>query len=184
MKPVGAFHEGVTILSNCEEMPECSLDENRAFIEYWFIEFDFLSAFRWSGKSMAEVLRQSAVIPIMEDRVCLITSSSGKRWIVPKGMIDPGHTAGESALIEAWEEAGLVGVLRPEPVGSFLYEKYGKKHHVTVFVMEVHELASDWPERSIRRREWVSPEKACERLEELGLRLIIESLFRTESVQL
>ena len=129
---------------------------------------------------MADALRQSGVIPVSEGRVCLVTSSSGKRWIIPKGMIDPGHTAGEGALIEAWEEAGLLGVLRPEPIGSYLYEKYGRLHHVVVFVLEVTEAVSDWPERNIRRREWVSPEKAAERVVESGLKLLIESLAKTE----
>lgn len=129
---------------------------------------------------MADALRQSGVIPVSDGRVCLVTSSSGKRWIIPKGMIDPGHTAGEGALIEAWEEAGLLGVLRPEPIGSYLYEKYGRLHHVVVFVLEVTEAVSDWPERNIRRREWVSPEKAAERVVESGLKLLIESLAKTE----
>ena len=129
---------------------------------------------------MADALRQSGVLPVSDGRVCLVTSSSGKRWIIPKGMIDPGHTAGEGALIEAWEEAGLLGVLRPEPIGSYLYEKYGRLHHVVVFVLEVTEAVSDWPERNIRRREWVSPEKAAERVVESGLKLLIESLAKTE----
>ena len=129
---------------------------------------------------MADALRQSGVIPVSDGRVCLVTSSSGKRWIIPKGMIDPGHTAGEGALIEAWEEAGLLGVLRPEPIGSYVYEKFGRMHHVVVFVLEVTEAVSDWPERNIRRREWVSPEKAAERVVESGLKLLIESLAKTE----
>src|SRR5262249_26119697 len=57
----------------------------------------------------SEFTRQAAAIPIKDGMVCLITSSNGKRWVIPKGLIDPGHTAGESALLESWEEAGLVG---------------------------------------------------------------------------
>ena len=49
-------------------------------------------------------IRQSGAIPLRNGRVCLITSSNGKRWVIPKGLIDPGHTAGETALQEAWEE--------------------------------------------------------------------------------
>ena len=58
----------------------------------------------------------------------MVTSRSGRRWVFPKGQIDPGHTPGEAALIEAWEEAGLVGTLDPEPVGSYLYEKPLRLH--------------------------------------------------------
>ena len=47
-----------------------------------------------------------------------ITSRNGKRWVIPKGWIDPGQTAGETALQEAWEEAGLTGALeRPSTRG-------------------------------------------------------------------
>src|SRR5262245_16490511 len=106
--------------------------------------------------SAIDFIRQAAAIPVRDDTVCLITSSNGKRWVIPKGLIDPGHTAGESALLEAWEEAGLVGVLRPEPVGSYLYSKYGETYHVTVFLMEVTEAKTDWPERQLRQRLWLS----------------------------
>jgi len=129
-------------------------------------------------RAMSQVLRQAAVIPVADGRVCMVTSSSGRRWVVPKGMIDEGHTAGEAALIEAWEEAGLVGTLTQEPVGSYLYDKYGRTHHVVVFVMQVTEEAVDWPERDVRRREWVDPVEAADRVEEPGLRDILESVCR------
>jgi 8-oxo-dGTP pyrophosphatase MutT (NUDIX family) len=110
----------------------------------------------------------------------MVTSSSGRRWVVPKGMIDAGHTAGEAALIEAWEEAGLVGVLGREPVGSYLYEKYGRPHHVLVYILHVTEEAVDWPERDVRKREWVDPAEAVDRIEEPGLKEIIAAVCLTK----
>src|SRR4051794_20396186 len=102
-------------------------------------------------------VRQAAALPLRRGRVCLITSRNGKRQVIPKGWIDAGQTAGETALQEAWEEAGLVGALEREPIGSYLYEKEGHTYHVTVFVMNVTSVAQDWPERSFRERSWVSP---------------------------
>ena len=93
-------------------------------------------------------VNQSGVIPVHDGRVWMVTSSSRRRWVFPKGQIDPGHTPGEAALQEAWEEAGLAGSLSREPVGSYLYEKWGGTCHVLVFVMQVSEEAEDWPERS------------------------------------
>jgi 8-oxo-dGTP pyrophosphatase MutT (NUDIX family) len=124
----------------------------------------------------AEYIRQAAAIPLREGAVCLITSSNGKRWVIPKGLIDPGHTAGESALLEAWEEAGLLGVLRPEPVGSYLYSKYGALYHVTVFVMEVTESRADWPERHVRQRNWLRADEALERIDDSGLREVVRGV--------
>jgi|SRR5579884_1135509 len=120
-------------------------------------------------------IRQAAAIPIRSGKVCLVTSSSGKRWVVPKGCMELGKTAGELALQEAWEEAGLVGILQPEPVGSYLYEKYGNEYFVTVFLLRVTSAAEDWPERQLRQRAWLSPAEAVSRVEDRGLREILRA---------
>lgn len=120
-------------------------------------------------------IRQAGAIPLKNGRVCLITSSNGKRWVIPKGLIEPGQTAGEAALQEAWEEAGLVGTLDPEPVGSYLYDKYGGTCHVTVFVLRVTEVAQEWEEREIRRRMWLSPAGALRRIDDAGLAEVLRS---------
>lgn len=122
-------------------------------------------------------VRQAAAIPLRDDRVCLVSSSSGRRWVVPKGQIDPGHTAGEAALVEAWEEAGLVGALDTEPLGTYAYEKMGRELHVLVFRMIVTEIRDDWPERHLRSRVWVTLEEALERIEEPGLRELLRVAF-------
>src|SRR5256885_16472030 len=100
----------------------------------------------------AVVIRQAGAIPVRGGQVCIVSSRSGKRWVVPKGWLEPGKTAGEIALLEAWEEAGVIGVLRPEPVGSYLYEKEGRTFHVIVFVLDVTEALEIWPEQSLRER--------------------------------
>ena len=123
-------------------------------------------------------VRQAAAVPIRDDRVCLVTSSSGRRWVIPKGQIDPGHTAGEAALVEAWEEAGLVGALDGEPVGTYAYEKMGRELHVLVFRMLVTEERDEWPERGLRERAWVTLDEALDRIEEPGLRELLRIAFR------
>lgn len=128
---------------------------------------------------MPQWVRQAAAIPIYDGKVCLVTSSSGRRWVIPKGLIEPGQTAGETALQEAWEEAGLAGVLHTEPVGSYFYDKYGGMCHVTVFLMQVTEEADDWPERLTRQRDWLPIDEAVDRVREQGLRDIIQSIAGT-----
>ncbi len=122
-----------------------------------------------------DVIRQAAAIPLKDGLLCVVTSRSGKRWVVPKGCLEPGKTTGEIALQEAWEEAGLVGVLEPEPVGSYVYTKMGFTHHVTVFVMQVTEVAEDWPERHLRERAWLTRTQALLQIEEPGLRDLIRA---------
>jgi 8-oxo-dGTP pyrophosphatase MutT (NUDIX family) len=128
-------------------------------------------------------VRQAGVVAAKDGLVCLVTSSSGKRWVIPKGCMEPGKTAGEIALQEAWEEAGLVGVLKREPLGSFTYEKFGRQHHVIVFEMQVSEIATTWPESHLRQRSFLKPDVALARIDDVGLREIIRGLFIDEHVE-
>jgi 8-oxo-dGTP pyrophosphatase MutT (NUDIX family) len=127
-----------------------------------------------------DTIRQAAAIPIRSGQICLVTSASGKRWVIPKGCLEPGKTAGEIALQEAWEEAGLVGLLQPEPVGSYLYEKLGSVHHVLVYIMQVTEAAEQWPENSWRERVWLKPTQAVNRLTDPGLKEILRAAVNRE----
>ena len=120
------------------------------------------------------VLRQAAALPVRDGEVCLITSRNGKRWVAPKGCLEPGKTAAEIALQEAWEEAGLVGALDPDPVGSYFYEKDGLTCHVIVFMMQVTGEAAEWPEQAFRERRWLTRAKAALRVADPGLRALIE----------
>src|SRR4051794_18696088 len=124
----------------------------------------------------SESTDQAAAIPVRDGKVCLVTSRSGRRWVIPKGRLEPGKTAGQIALQEAWEEAGLTGALQPEPVGTYVYEKTGQTFHVTVFVMVVTHAADTWPERGMRKRIWVTPRQAIERVDEPGLQELIRSV--------
>jgi 8-oxo-dGTP pyrophosphatase MutT (NUDIX family) len=120
---------------------------------------------------------QVAALAIRKGQLCLVTSSGGKRWVVPKGHLEPGRTLTQIALQEAWEEAGLVGILGREPVGAYVYRKSGGEYHVTVYLMEVTAAASDWPECRRRQRRWVRPRKAVIRLADAGLRAIVQGLL-------
>jgi 8-oxo-dGTP pyrophosphatase MutT (NUDIX family) len=122
------------------------------------------------------LVRQAGLIAVSGNQVCVVTSRSGKRWVIPKGCMEPDKTAGEVALMEAWEEAGLTGVLDPEPVGTYLYEKAGATCHVIVFVMRVTGIADDWPERTARERSWLTFAQAQKRLEDSGLRELIRGV--------
>src|SRR5271170_4926132 len=90
-----------------------------------------------SMAALSTFIQQAAAIPVRAGRVCLISSRSGKRWIVPKGCLELNKTTTQIALEEAWEEAGLVGILAEDPVGSYFYEKAGNTYQVTVYLMQV-----------------------------------------------
>jgi len=126
--------------------------------------------------SSPSVIRQAAVIAVRDGLICVVSSRSGKRWVVPKGCLEPGKTAAEIALQEAWEEAGLVGVLPPDPIGTYFYEKAGFTCHVTVYLMNVTDTADRWPEHDFRERCWLSVSQALHRLDDAGLRQLIREV--------
>src|SRR5437660_11926764 len=105
-------------------------------------------------------IRQAAALSISGGKVCLVTSRGGRRWVLPKGTVETDWTPDECAVQEAWEEAGLVGDLDPDPVGSYAYDKDGRAYHVTVYRLDVTQVLDGWPECERRRRVWLSPAEA------------------------
>jgi len=127
---------------------------------------------------VSKLIAQSGVIAVRAEQVCLVTSRSGGRWVIPKGKIESYQTPLEAARQEAWEEAGIVGDLLATSVGRFQYSKLQKDYEVTVFLMAVKLEAETWPEKAIRRREWVTSEEAARRVIEPDLQTLLLSLFR------
>jgi 8-oxo-dGTP pyrophosphatase MutT (NUDIX family) len=105
--------------------------------------------------------------------VCVVTSRSRRRWVIPKGRIEIRQTAADAAITEAWEEAGVRGTLVERPVGAYEYPKEGRRHLVTVFALLVEWESQTWPEQFERLREWVTVETAISRIEEPDLKEII-----------
>ena len=119
---------------------------------------------------MARVHHQAAVIPyrIRKERVevALITTSTGKGWIVPKGSIDEGERPREAAIREAEEEAGLRGVVARKRVGRYHHTKGNNLRRVDVYLMRVTKELEHWVEDKIRRRRWMRIADAADRLRE------------------
>ena len=125
--------------------------------------------------------RQSAVIPFRRDkkgklRVLLITTRKSRRWIVPKGIVEPGMTPAASAAKEAYEEAGVQGRVSKKKLGTYHYEKWGGTCKVKVYLLEVTKVLGKWPESSSRTREWVSAKKAATLVNEPGLRRLLKDV--------
>lgn len=89
----------------------------------------------------------------------LVTSSSGDRWIFPKGIVDPGFTPAETALREAYEEAGASGRLSAAPLARFERHKWGRAWDVWVYALACEGIADDWLE-SWRQRRWAAFKEA------------------------
>lgn len=137
-----------------------------------------------SGKKQ---ISQSAVLPFRTQgkalEYLLITSHGSGRWVLPKGHITPRMTAKESAVKEAFEEAGVNGKIGREPLGHYTYTKKdepkGRSYRVEVYAMQVNYLLDDWPEAGSRTRQWMSPEEAAKSVREDALRNIFLDFAET-----
>jgi 8-oxo-dGTP pyrophosphatase MutT (NUDIX family) len=110
--------------------------------------------------------------------ILLVTTLKTRQWIVPKGWPLAGCTPRESAASEALEEAGVVGEVATEAVGSFQYKKRRKTGEVTpcrvhVYPMRVVSQRRVWAEKRARETRWCSPEEALARVTDPGLRRLI-----------
>lgn len=127
-------------------------------------------------------VQQSAALPFSfrEEvlKLLLVTSIGTKRWIIPKGHLEPGLTASESAESEALEEAGVVGNIASRPIGSYSYrkrpEKGGDRCRVRVYPLEVTRVLEKYPEAGLRKRQWMSIGKAIKAVQEPDLKILIE----------
>jgi 8-oxo-dGTP pyrophosphatase MutT (NUDIX family) len=104
--------------------------------------------------------------------VLLISRKRSKKWGIPKGKVEPTLTFPETAAKEAFEEAGVLGYISPSSVGVFRARKRAANPQVQqtievwVYLLEVTEIAPDWPERDKRSIRWVTCEAAARHLRE------------------
>jgi phosphohistidine phosphatase len=119
-------------------------------------------------------IQQACAVPLRRVadglEVCLITSMGRRRWIFPKGVVDPGDTHAITALKEAREEAGIEGLLLEPALGEYGDYKWNVPLTVTVFAMSVERESDTWLEAGLRRRRWAALEEADALLTDQALR--------------
>ena len=141
-------------------------------------------AVRSVNSGRASSAAQYAALPWRRRRghsveILLVTTRRTRRWIVPKGWPVSGCSPGECAAREALEEAGVLGVIAPKPIGAFPYRKRRKsgesvRCRVEVFPLQVTHQLRNWPEKSVREACWCSIDDAVSRASDPGLRRLIE----------
>jgi len=139
-------------------------------------------------KKHKKILRQSGVLPYQYKNssihILLVTTTSKKEGIIPKGKIEKKLTPRESALKEAAEEAGIKGVITGESIGGYTFQKKktGRICSVEVFPMKVEKEMIEWEEEGKRERCWCTPEEAAARVSNTRLKeLIINAVEKINS---
>lgn len=137
---------------------------------------DFLK--NWSPRvEQPEGIRQSGALPytIIDGRVAvlLITSRRTGKWIFPKGAVEPNMTAWDSAAKEALEEAGVVGTIETEPLGSYLAGSGSQTSmpvEIDLYPLRVTGQLDDWKEKGQRLRHWTTLREARRLLADPAMR--------------
>lgn len=113
--------------------------------------------------------------------VLLITSRERQRWILPKGWPIKGKSPAQAAAREAFEEAGVIGITHPRPIGSYDYRKRLKSGDevncsVTLFGLRVQGTLVDWAESTERKRRWHRLEDAANKVADAELATVLHAL--------
>ncbi|MBN3947677.1 MAG: NUDIX hydrolase [Nostoc sp. NMS7] len=137
------------------------------------------------SRKVSKVFKQSGVIPYRVNNgkieILLITTRNFQHWVIPKGHIPNGMSSPDSAAKEAWEEAGVIGQVDANALGTYKYRKRGKSYCVKMYLLPVEMLSEDYPEASKRKRQWVEVPKAIRRVKFNSLKRILKGFFEVKS---
>ncbi|MDX2503404.1 MAG: NUDIX hydrolase [Gammaproteobacteria bacterium] len=90
--------------------------------------------------------------------IMLITNSSGKLWILPKGQPEKNLNQAQVAELESYEEAGVKGKV----INSRLHKEFKRDNSNTleIYPLLIKKTLTEWPEDSYRKRRLVSIKEA------------------------
>ena len=99
--------------------------------------------------------------------ILLVTSRGRGNWILPKGWPKKKISSAQTALEEAFEEAGIRGDVLEKSIGEYRYTKstkYGLMLDCVATIYEVAftEMAQKYPEKGDRKVRWFTPEAAAD----------------------
>ena len=111
--------------------------------------------------------------------ILLIKSLSRGQWILPKGWPKKRQSSAQTALDEAYEEAGIRGTIKPTPIGQYHYQKTNQTGVTLdciafVFEIAVTETVDDFPEAGKRECVWLTPKDAAKRVSNAELARLLE----------
>ncbi len=130
---------------------------------------------------------QSGVIPYQyidgKLHIFLITSLKKGHWMVPKGIVEEEHDEIETAVIETYEEAGLIGIVERHLVGSYQVKKWGGVCTINLYPMKVLTALESWPEDEMRMRSCIEADRIWERIHNPGLAGCIKDWVQSQPVR-
>lgn len=135
---------------------------------------------------MPEIGEQIAALPLRFKKdgkveILMVTSRDTGRWVMPKGWEMDGKKPWRAAEIEALEEAGALGYIGREAIGTYRYPKILDDGRIVpclvrVYPMIVEKLKRRWKESGERKRRWFKPAQAAKRVVEADLAELLLTL--------
>lgn len=124
------------------------------------------------GKKHEKLKKRVAVLPVLMKKckhrkkrkpqceIYLVTSREQGQWIIPTGKLERNLSNRRVALLEAFEEAGVLGRLDEQfKIQVKLLSPCGKRKRKTIiFLLYVKRILKRWPEKRQRKRKSVSIE--------------------------
>ncbi len=90
--------------------------------------------------------------------IMIITSTSGKSWILPKGKPEDDLNKPQVAQLETYEEAGIKGVI----INTKICKEFKREEGGTfiVYPLFIKKILEKWPEQDVRKRRLVTIKEA------------------------
>jgi len=159
--------------------------QSEAFIKPPFLGLEVTGRGEYSNAQLATMGAPSrsdgqiGCVPFLfkgkELHIVLVRSSSGLKWIVPKGQSENGMTHAEVALMEAAEEGGVIGTIEPS-LHSPCVLIDGRE--IRLYALRVATLLKRWPEDNLRKRTTLPWKDAVANIDDKALAACVEDLAR------
>ena len=90
--------------------------------------------------------------------IMIVTSTSGKSWILPKGHPEDDLNKSQVAQLEAYEEAGIKGII----IDTKLCKEFKRDEGDTLIIypLFIKKILEEWPEQELRERRLVTIKEA------------------------
>jgi adenylate cyclase len=179
------IYEGALAPLRVAEVEFANRAQSEKFVKPSFLGLEVTGQTKYSNACLASLGLPSTsggqigCVPLVfrekELHVVLVRSSSGQRWIVPKGQNEDSMTSPEVALMEAAEEGGVIGTIDQSSHSACILTD-GRE--LKLYALRVATLLKRWPEDSIRKRIVLPWAEAVASIDDKELAACVEEMAR------
>jgi CYTH domain-containing protein len=168
------------------EIEFSSVNESEQFVKPDYLGQEVTEEEAYKNSSLAihgipdELSQKSQIgaLPFLMRRgqlhLVLVTNSAQSRWIIPKGHPEPDMTRQDVAVMEAMEEAGVIGNCIPGLRSSCNHKG---ENSLSIYPLKVTTVLKKWPEMEWRKRVVLPADKALKMISDPVLADCIKRLI-------